>query len=221
MLEAIDLSCERGDRTLFSVLNFTLEAGMLLRIDGDNGAGKTTLLRVLCGLLQPNAGDVRWAGQSITGALDECGKHIAYLGHTNGIKEELSAVENIRGMLAIQTNAPSTPIGSVVATQNVMRETLATLAAVGLADFEHVPVRTLSRGQQRRVGLARLFMRVTAPVWVLDEPFAALDAAGVDIVCRRLESELASGRAIVMTTHQEVPLHAPRSARIALVASPA
>jgi heme exporter protein A len=191
MLEAADLECARGNRTLFSGVGFTLAPGALLRVTGANGRGKTTLLRALCGLLQPAAGGVRWKGESIRVLREEYWQHLLYIGHANGLKDDLTAAEN----LAFDCGIAGRPVPS----ENIH----AALARFGLAGREQLPVRALSQGQRRRAALARLAVGTTQPLWILDEPFAALDAAGIELVLALAGEHLARGGMVVLTTHQD------------------
>lgn len=191
MLEAVDLACERGSRRLFSGLSFTLAAGELLLVTGPNGAGKTSLLRILCGLTPPSGGEVRWQGKTIAGLGEEFRGQLFYLGHHNGVKDELTAREN----LLISCRLAGEPL-----TEDAAR---ATLAHMGLAGREDLPARLLSQGQRRRVALARLLI-TRAPLWILDEPLTALDARAVALIQGRLAAHLAAGGLVVLTTHQPI-----------------
>ena len=165
MLELQALSCSRGGRSLFSGLNLKLEAGQLLRVSGVNGAGKTSLLRLICGLLLPLQGRVLWQGESIAKLRDEFNRQLVYLGHAAALKDELSALENLQTAAVLG--------GRKVGRIDAMRA----LTQAGLGGREHVPVRTLSQGQRRRAALARLELCAEVPLWVLDEPFNALDTS--------------------------------------------
>jgi heme exporter protein A len=194
MLEAIDLECQRGERLLFTHLNFTVAAGTCLHVAGPNGAGKTSLQRILCGLLQPTAGEVRYRGTGIRTLREEYWQALAYVGHHNGVKDDLSAEENVFFAAALAGR---------VAHRDEVRSAL---AAVGLAGFEAQLARHLSQGQKRRVALARLFLASQAPVWILDEPFTALDVRGVAALSALVAEHLARGGTVILTTHQEVPI---------------
>ena len=204
MLDAVNLTCERGERTLFAGLEFAVAAGSLLRVAGPNGTGKTSLLRMLCGLLEPAAGEVRWQGRNIRSARDEYWKDLVYVGHLNGVKEDLTVYENLK-------------VAQAVAGRNVDHEVLRrALDAVGLEQFEHTLARRLSQGQRRRVALARLFATTTAPLWILDEPFIALDQRGVAALAERIASHIGSGNMVVLVTHQDVAIDVPRQQHIEL-----
>src|SRR6478735_10304821 len=157
MLEAAGLDCVRQKRTLFRSLSFSLTRGERLRIAGANGSGKTSLLRVLCGLLAPNAGEVRWRGEKIASLKEEYSRHLVYLGHAPAVKDDFTPAENLE-------------ISCKLAGLTVKAD--AALAHLGVpAD---VPVRKLSQGQRRRAALARLVVSAQIPLWLLDEPYAAL-----------------------------------------------
>ncbi|HYB51873.1 MAG TPA: cytochrome c biogenesis heme-transporting ATPase CcmA [Burkholderiaceae bacterium] len=199
MLQAIDLECVRGERCLFQGLGLELSPGQCLHIAGDNGAGKTSLLRILAGLLTPTRGQVRWKGSDITRTREEYGSELAFVGHLNGIKDDLTVLENVRFEAAVR---------GLVLPEGQAREALARL---GLEDFEDVAVRYLSQGQKRRVALTRLCAPVPARLWILDEPFNALDARTVERVYALVEQHLAADGIVVLTAHQKVDL--PSSAR--------
>jgi heme exporter protein A len=204
MLDAIDLECVRGERRLFSGLSFNLLPRTLLEVRGANGSGKTSLLRMLCGLLSPAAGSVTWNGTAIRALGDEYRTQVVYLGHLNAIKDELTAIENLQfsaRLAAIDTDAP---------------RAAAALDWFGLAGFLHQPCKTLSQGQRRRVALARLRLSAAQPLWILDEPFSALDASALVLTQSLLGSHLEAGGLVILTTHQEVAIAAPSTRRIDL-----
>lgn len=208
-LEAVDLQCTRGERTLFNGLGFTLRAGTLLRVAGANGSGKTSLLRIACGLLEPTGGEVLWAGENIRRLQEEFWRQLVYIGHANAIKDDLTAAENLR-------------VACTLAGVHVQREQIGdALRRLGLAGCEDLPARVLSRGQQRRTALARLVLSETAPLWVLDEPFTALDATATDCVQDLIAAHVSRGGAVVYTTHQEVKIAAKAMQRIDLDSGPA
>lgn len=187
MLEAVHLSCLRGERTLFSDLNFTLASGELLQIAGANGSGKTSLLRMLCGLSAPFAGEIRWKNAAARG--EHFHRDLLYLGHQSAVKEELTALENLLISSAF-SNIQLTP-----------HKALEALSNIGLSGREHLPTRVLSQGQKRRVGLARL-LTSNAPLWILDEPLTALDVHAVELIQSRLAEHVARQGMVVLTTHQ-------------------
>lgn len=197
MLEARELAATRGDRTLFRGLEFALAPGALLRVTGANGRGKTTLLRALCGLLLPAAGEVRWKGKNIRALREEYWANLLYIGHANGLKDDLAAGENL---------VFACGIGGLTVSSEQAR---AALARFGLAGREQMPVRALSQGQRRRAALARLVVGKALPLWILDEPFAALDAAGIALVQSLAGEHLARGGMVVLTTHQEARIETP------------
>jgi heme exporter protein A len=200
MLECVDLRCERGHRQLFDRLSFRVDAGHCLHITGDNGAGKTSLLRILCGLLSPSAGEVRWHGRPINRVRDEYGVDLVYVGHLNGVKDDLTADENLRVWAAMAD------LGTGV------EAVLAALRMLAIERFAHWPAGQLSQGQKRRIALARLALAERARIWILDEPFNALDRGGVAVLNRMIEQHIARGGAAVLTTHQswEAPVPVKR-----------
>ncbi|MCP4044166.1 MAG: cytochrome c biogenesis heme-transporting ATPase CcmA [Gammaproteobacteria bacterium] len=186
-LEVRNLECVRDDRILFSALNFSICPGEVIQIEGHNGCGKTSLLRILCGLALPMEGEVLWCGQSIDEVRYEFLSQLSYLGHHNGVKGELSPLENLAF-----TRAISIPLEK--------DHTMEILAQLALRGFEDVPCRTLSAGQNRRVGLARLLV-TKSRLWVLDEPFTALDRRGMRVVEHIFGEHVSAGGMIVTTTH--------------------
>lgn len=197
MLAATDLACSRGERRLFESVNFTLDGGDWLHVKGENGAGKTTLLRTLIGLAPPDAGAVRWQGTDTRECTGAFRRAFVYLGHASALKDELTPLENLRLALAVD---------GVRAEE---AQLLDVLRRIGLRGREHLPCRALSAGQKRRVLLARLLLRPTE-LWVLDEPFNALDASGIELISAMIASHLHGGGIAVMTSHQDLPLPAGR-----------
>ncbi|CAN6132891.1 CcmA ABC-type transport system involved in cytochrome c biogenesis, ATPase component [Methylophilaceae bacterium] len=205
MLTAQGLACVRGDRLLFKDLGFVLEAGSLLYVLGENGSGKSSLLRMLCGLLMPEQGEILWAGKSIKSHAEQYLPNLKYLGHLNGLKDDLTALENLQ-------------MGARIAGQAVTAAAaLAALTAIGIARCSNLPVRVLSQGQKRRVALAALWLS-RSPLWILDEPFAALDVAATEVLAARISEHLAAGGMTILTSHQDVPIQAKSTVSLSLSA---
>ena len=197
-LQAYQLACTRGERELFNDINFDIAAGDAMRVAGTNGSGKTSLLRMLCGLAFPAAGEVRWHGRNIRAVREEFGSELIYLGHANGVKDDLLAWENV-------------VIASTLAGNPVSRDdAYDALDSLGLARAADLPTRALSQGQRKRVALARLRLGMKKPLWILDEPFTALDQSAVLELCGTLNQHLAQGGMVIYTTHQEINLSAQR-----------
>jgi heme exporter protein A len=203
MLEVADLACRRGERLLFNSLSFQLREHTLLHVRGRNGSGKTTLLRALCGLLRPEAGSIRWRGDCIRELSEDYNRDLLYFGHLNGIKADLTGLENLR----IASTLDQDPVDASAI--------LNALAQIGLEGFEDLPTRMLSQGQKKRVALARLILS-KAPLWILDEPFTALDVDAVDLLQQLIAAQVARGGAVILTTHQEVPLTSGAIQRLTL-----
>ena len=195
MLEASNLECIRGERSLFAGVGFRLAAGEMLYLQGANGSGKTSLMRILCGLAHPAAGEVRWRGEPIGKLGEDYRRELCYLGHHNAIKEELTPLENLLTAAALADE----PLDE--------DQALDALETLGLAGREDLACRYLSQGQKRRVALARLVSE-RRPLWLLDEPFVALDVAAVDLVAGLIGAHLQRGGLAVLTTHQPVEIAA-------------
>ncbi|MFN2644388.1 MAG: cytochrome c biogenesis heme-transporting ATPase CcmA [Burkholderiales bacterium] len=193
MLEASGLACERGGRRLFAGLAFTLARGASLRVAGPNGSGKTSLLRILCGLAAPSEGEVRWHGAPIRRLAEEYSRELVYIGHASALKDELTPRENLEIVCRL-AGAP--------ARGEALDRALGALAVPDL------PTRKLSQGQRRRAALARLVACEALPLWLLDEPFAALDASAARQVEELMAQHLRSGGCLVYTTHQPSALDA-------------
>ena len=193
MLHIKSVTCIKQDRCLFADLNFRLKSGQIMQLAGPNGAGKTSLLRIIAGFSAPDEGQVMWQGESIAKNYDEFARELLFIGHKTGVNNQLSAIENLRFWLQIQGYSTD-------------QDLYLLLAKIGLVGLEDVPVRTLSAGQQRRVALIRLWLN-DAKLWVLDEPFTALDKAGVAFLQQRFLAHLEQGGAILLTTHQDLTTH--------------
>ena len=183
MLQVKNLSCERANRVLFRNLSFQVNRGVALRIAGLNGAGKTTLLRILAGLYQEFEGDVKWSLEN----------YPLYIGHRFGVKALMSARENLSWAATIN--------GQEVK----LTEIDYALCQVSLEGYADVLCGAMSEGQRGRVGLARLFL-LDNPVWILDEPFNAIDSAGIQCVVERIEKHLSSDGILVFSSHLDIPL---------------
>jgi heme exporter protein A len=204
MLEARQLECTRGERQLFRGLSFKLGRGQLLRVAGANGSGKTSLLRIMCGLLAPSAGELRWQGRPIREEREEYSRNLVFIGHLNALKDDLTALENLQVAAALAGQPADA------------RRMLAGLECFGVAHCAELPAKVLSQGQRRRVALARLALSPAAPLWILDEPFSALDVGAVVELERLLAAHLASVGMVVLTTHQEVQVVAHAVLRVDL-----
>jgi len=190
MLKIKNLQCIRDDRILFDDLNFSLDSGHLLQIEGRNGSGKTSLLRILCGLTLPTEGRVYWNNEDIEETQSSYWASLAYIGHHPGVKAELTPLENLAMAQALSIKPNSISL-------------VEALDKVGLYGFEDVPARTLSAGQQRRVALARLLVN-EAKLWILDEPFTALDKAAIRMIETLLDEHARQGGMAVLTSHHTV-----------------
>ena len=199
MLETRGLACERGGLRLFSNLGFALQAGGLLRVRGANGSGKTTLLRALAGLTRPAAGTVHWRGNPVG---DDFRREMLFLGHAPAIKDELTVLENLE--FSAQLSGLKDPRFKIA------------LERLGIARLAQLPARYLSQGQRKRAALARLAISSDVPLWLLDEPFAALDDEAIAAVSALCAAHLASGGMLVLTSHQDVPIAAPDARAIEL-----
>jgi heme exporter protein A len=204
MLQAVGLECVRGRRRLFHDLCFEAEAGELIWVAGPNGSGKTSLLRILCTLLSPDAGSVHWRGSRVHDLGEAFLAELLYLGHAAGVKDDLSALENLRFSLAQHgTRADGAAL-------------IAALASFGLRGREALPARALSQGQRRRVALARLAFAAAQTLWILDEPLTALDSDAVGLVRDRIGEHLGRGGVVVLTSHQDLELGELRMRRLPL-----
>lgn len=193
----------RGDRRLFSNVNFSLTPGSYLQLTGPNGSGKTSLLRIICGLMTPASGEIRWDGTKTRSLAEEYSRSVTYIGHRNGVKEELSSIENLR-------------IASGVSGIGLSREEArAALVRVGLGGRENLPARFLSEGQRRRSALARLLTCGTA-LWLLDEVLASLDQAAGILIGSVIGEHLSKGGMAIVATHQELHISAGSIQRLEL-----
>jgi heme exporter protein A len=203
-LSARNLDCRRGRRRLFSDLSIDLKAGQMLFVSGRNGSGKSTLLRTLCGLTRPESGAVSWRGNPIDRQRDAFHAELVYVGHAPALKDDLSALENLVASLEVAGTAASAPSPREV------------LVALGLESCADLPAKVLSQGQRRRVALARLWLSRKASLWVLDEPFVALDAEATESLRRLLAAHVEAGGILVLTTHQEIDVAPERTQRLRL-----
>jgi heme exporter protein A len=195
-LEVRGLGCERDERLLFRDLSFVVAAGDVVQIEGPNGSGKTSLLRILSGLSQQFDGELHWCGEPMSRAKLAFRADLFYLGHAPAVKALLTPLENLRWSLA-----------GVTHTHEAM---MAALKEVGLYGYEDVPCFSLSAGQQRRVALARLYL-TNARLWILDEPFTAIDKSGVAALEWHISAHAQRGGGVILTTHHA--LHLPGSFR--------
>lgn len=192
LLQACDLTCMRGELTLFSELNFSLTPGSAMVVEGRNGSGKTSLLHILCGLLNPDDGEVRYRDRPIREVREEYHKDLAYIGHVHGLKGDLTPEENLRVAQALAAVAPRTPPEMA-------------LAHLGLDSLSHLLCRELSFGQRRRVALARLVMS-RASLWILDEPMAGIDRSGVERIEALFREHVHAGGSLILSSHQTLVL---------------
>ncbi|MEI7976072.1 MAG: cytochrome c biogenesis heme-transporting ATPase CcmA [Betaproteobacteria bacterium] len=193
MFSVSNLCCSRGEKLLFSGVSFSLQHGEYLHLEGDNGVGKTSLLRIACGLSPLEQGEICWQGKSISENRDEFRSNLAYLGHQLALKEDLTPLENLLSHAA------------VAGRQLPLPEAKDALAQLGLRGREHLPVRVLSQGQKRRTALARLVVS-TAKLWILDEPFVALDPAAQNALSEVINAHLTRQGMVLLTSHQAVSL---------------
>lgn len=197
LLSARQLSCIRQDRVLFEQLELQLHAGEVLQIAGKNGAGKSSLLRILAGLSDPEDGEIWYQQQPLLQSADDYADNLCFIGHLAGVQPQLTALENLAFWRACFDLKPA--------------DDWALLAQLGLAGLEDIPCQQLSAGQQRRVSLARLWL-TTAQIWILDEPFTALDQSAIAALTKRMAAHCEAGGAVLLTSHQpvEVPGHVVR-----------
>ncbi|WP_220460685.1 MULTISPECIES: cytochrome c biogenesis heme-transporting ATPase CcmA [unclassified Colwellia] len=201
LLSANGLTCIREDRVLFEALNFSVFSGNIIQVEGPNGSGKTSLLRILAGLSQPYDGTVLFREQNITEQSDEFHQNLLYIGHLPGVKGEITAQENLEFTLALHGNDVSTAEE--------------TLEKVNLLGFENALASHLSAGQHRRISLARLWQS-TAPIWILDEPFTAIDKRGVEKLEQLFLAHAQRGGCVILTTHQDLSFPEDKVKKITL-----
>lgn len=195
------LTCRRGRTTLFAGVSFQLDAGEAIWVQGRNGSGKTTLLRMLCGLARPDRGAIHWHGQPILGNRAQYHAALLHIGHADGLKPDLLAWENLA-------------LGALPGAHCTRDAAEQALAEIGLAAEAQRPVRLLSQGQRKRVALARLLLAPQRPLWILDEPLAALDQAAAAQVGAILQAQCARGGMVVLTTHQDPALQGLRHVQL-------
>lgn len=192
MLSGIDLACQRGGRQLFQDVSLQIRAGEVLHLTGANGAGKTTLLRILSGLTLPEAGRIEWQGQPIDDIREDYYQELLYVGHAHALHADLTPAENLQHLMQLHQAVDT-------------KDMHAALHEVGLGERLDVPAKYLSQGQKRRIGLARLLLS-DASLWLLDEPFAALDVRAIDWLNQKILQHCANGGMVILTTHQELIL---------------
>ena len=188
--EAKNLGCSRNDRALFAALNLSVEPGQVLLLEGENGSGKTTLLRILCGYRQQDQGQLLWNGKAVTEIADYF-QYISYVGHKNGVKDELSVEENLKMMSSMMST-------SVIKIKDVLKQ-------IGLFKYSDVMTKQLSAGQKRKLALARLLM-TARPFWMLDEPFTSLDKSSVSYFEGVIKEHIQRNGMLILTSHHEVDL---------------
>ena len=199
ILKAVNLACGRGGDLLFKNLSFTLKGGSIIKVEGANGVGKTSLLRILVGLSSPIFGEVFWNEDLIQERTDFYRSQMLYLGHSDGLRTELTLSENI---LFLQV------LSGFDVDQNQVNANLQTL---GLGDVLDRPTSSLSKGQRRRGCLLRLFYAGDKPLWVLDEPFVGLDPHGIKAITSVIDNHVANGGLLVYATHQPIAFKSPES----------
>lgn len=190
LLEARAVNCWRGERHILRDVSFTVRAGEFLKITGPNGVGKTTLLRIVCGLLPAESGTVEWRGRELRGTSDEFHVEMAYLGHLNSLKADLTAYENLRFLAGLRQALEPADID-------------AALDRVGILSRRDLQARSLSAGQKRRLALARLLL-ADAALWILDEPVTNLDTAGIALVEELISEHVARGGLALAAAHQRL-----------------
>ena len=188
------ITCVRGDRTLFEELNLEIKPGSILRISGDNGSGKSSLLRILCGLLTPHAGKVFWGSDPITEDRDQFHAELIYLGHIPALKADFSAIENLMSLALLG--------GQSISNEEAMNA----LREAGLDRQAHRFIRTLSQGQKQRIALSRLLLPQPKSIWILDEPFNALDRDANRALQNLLINHVNCGGIVALSSHQDLQI---------------
>jgi len=202
LLEAREINCWRGDRHILRDVSFGVRAGEFLKLTGPNGVGKTTLIRIVCGLLPPENGTVLWRGKRVSSSNDEYHIEMAYLGHLNSLKADLTARENLRFLAGLRQSLSDADID-------------AALDRVGILSRGDLVARSLSAGQKRRLALARLLLS-GALLWILDEPVTNLDTAGIELVEELITEHVNKGGLALAAAHQRLLDHAPFLRRLEL-----
>lgn len=200
-LKTEKLACQRGDKILFTGLNLTVNSGDFVQIEGHNGIGKTSLLRIVVGLAQALSGEVSWNGINVVKQRENYHYDLLYLGHHSGVKPELTAWENLKFYQRISACKQG---------DEVLWQVLET---VGLLGREDIPAAQLSAGQQRRIALARLWLS-KAPLWILDEPFTAIDKKGIQVLTALFEQHVQKGGIVIFTSHQDIQSTILRKVRL-------
>ncbi|MCE7527586.1 cytochrome c biogenesis heme-transporting ATPase CcmA [Polynucleobacter sp. IMCC 30228] len=194
-----NLAGTRGGKVLFSELTQLIKPGQLLHIVGKNGSGKSSLLRILCGLLSPSSGQVKWSGQAIRTDAEQFNAQLIYLGHVPALKGDLTAAENLLSAALCRQDALS-----ISEVDDVLRK-------VGLLALRNTMVRTLSQGQKQRIALAQLQLQPRKQFWLLDEPFNALDRDASDALQQCIQQHLQLGGIVALSSHQEILLQQPNA----------
>ena len=201
-IQAVDLSCQKGVRTLFAEVSFSVSSGAAMQITGVNGIGKTSLLRILCGLSLSESGEIHWNGLSISQNMSDYRGNISYLGHKAGLKPDLSPLENLEALQFLRQ-----------ATLGVDTEKL--LSQLGIGRRQNRPCRYLSAGQRQRVGIARIALS-GAPIWILDEPATSLDGEGSDTLLMLIHQHLDRKGLLIYTSHTPLSIAAGKHSTLEL-----